>query len=62
MTSLTGRATFTRAGREFVDQHRIFHWGYDSRLTPGRSLCFDLESASPRVEWSIRQAAQGMHR
>ena len=50
------------AGREFVDQHRIFRWGYDSRLTPGRSLYFDLEYPGPPVEWGIRQPAQGVHR
>jgi len=41
-------------GRDVLDQHRVFAWGYDHRLEPGRELYFDLTVPGPPVQWHVR--------
>lgn len=40
-------------GRQFVDQHRVFAWGFDSSLRAGRALYFDLAVPGPALEWRV---------
>jgi len=43
--------------REYVDQHRIFHWFYDPVLgrRSGEQLFFDLEMPGPPARWHMQQ-------
>ena len=40
-------------GQVFYDQHRIFGWGFQSDLEPGKQLYFDLTCPGPPVRWNV---------
>jgi hypothetical protein len=45
-------------GRAYVDQHRLWAWGYGPELRAGTALYLDLGRPGPGVQWTVRGAGR----
>jgi hypothetical protein len=52
---VAGISAFSWNGKTFLDQRRIFAWGYTHALAKQRTLYFDLEYPGPPVRWCVRE-------
>jgi hypothetical protein len=52
---VVGISGFSSNGETFVDQRKVFAWGYTHALSQQRMLCFDLEYPGPPVRWCVKR-------
>ena len=52
---VSGISSFSWNGKMFVDQRKIFAWGYTHTLSKQRALCFDLDYSGPPVRWCVKK-------
>ena len=52
---VVGISSFSWNGKTFVDQRKIFAWGYTHTLSKQKTLCFDLDYPSPPVRWCVKK-------
>jgi len=54
---VVGISSFSWNGESFVDQRKIFAWGYTHTLSKQKTLCFDLEYPGPPVRWCVKKTS-----
>jgi len=54
---VAGISSFSWHGKTFVDQGKVFAWGYTHTLSKQRTLCFDLEYPGPPVRWCVKKTS-----